>query len=211
MTKIDKKITNYYELLEVHPDSSNMDIINAYRRAKLTYKADSMAAYSLYDDAELDHIRDEIELAYQTLTSPEKRREYDAELAASRAKREPSHRVNVRRVPAQASPRNNVVDLAAKAQMASGIRKRIDVTEVFSGALLKEIREAKGVELAAIAEHTKISRRYLQAIEEEDGRHLPEPTYLKGYLKQYAAEIGLDPERVASHYPPLQTEDSESS
>ncbi|MDQ6960425.1 MAG: DnaJ domain-containing protein [Mariprofundaceae bacterium] len=77
-----KKITNYYALLEVRPDASNMDIINAYRQAKLTYKTDSIAAYSLFDNVELDRIRTEIEQAYQTLSSLEKRQAYDAELAS---------------------------------------------------------------------------------------------------------------------------------
>ena len=200
-----KKITNYYELLEVQPDASSMDIINAYRQAKLTYKTDSMATYSLFDDVELDQIRTEVEQAYQTLTSPEKRRAYDADLAAGQSNRQSCRQSGstdsrtAQGAPTQASHQNNVVDLAAEAQASADIA----MATVFSGALLKEIRELKGVELAAIAEHTRISRQYLQAIEEEDKRHLPEPAYLKGYLKQYAAEIGLDPEQVAGHYPPL--------
>lgn len=203
------KPTDYYALLEVRPDASNMDIINAYRQAKLTYKADSMATYSLFDDAELDQIRAEIEQAYQTLSNPEKRRAYDAELAAG----SPSE---LRTGDADHSPaegttsHDNVVELAAKSQTSAGIRLRMATATVYPGALLKEIREYRGVALAAIAERTKISRRYLQAIEEEDSRHLPEPIYLKGYLKQYAAEIGLDPERVATCYPPLQAKETEN-
>lgn len=73
---------NYYELLDVPPDAKNLEIIRAYRRAKLTYRADSMATYSLFGEAELAHIRNEIELAYQTLSDPEKRQAYDEELAA---------------------------------------------------------------------------------------------------------------------------------
>lgn len=78
----DKAAANYYELLDVPPDARNLDIIHAYRRAKLTYRVDSMATYSLFDDAELEHIRDEIERAYQTLSDPEKRRAYDHALTA---------------------------------------------------------------------------------------------------------------------------------
>jgi len=80
------KIINYYELLEVPSDASNMDIINAYRQAKLTYKADSIATYSLFDEADLDRIRGEIETAYRVLTSIEKRHAYDAELAQTNAR-----------------------------------------------------------------------------------------------------------------------------
>lgn len=207
-----KMTTNYYELLEIRPDASSLDIINAYRRAKLAYRSDSLATYSLFDDGEADRIRAEIEQAYQTLTNPEKRQAYDAELASAH----PQHRPGTppgqssHRPAAQASQQNNVVELADRALLSTGIRHRIAAATAFSGALLKEIRESRGVELAAIAERTKISRHYLQAIEEEDHRHLPAPAYLKGYLKQYAAEIGLDPERVSSHYPPLQADGSDS-
>jgi len=76
-----KKPVNFYELLEVRPDASNMDIINAYRQAKLTYKPESLAAYSLFDEDELETIRADIEQAYLALSSPEKRRTYDAMLA----------------------------------------------------------------------------------------------------------------------------------
>jgi curved DNA-binding protein CbpA len=194
---------DFYAVLGVPPDASNMDIINAYRQAKLTYKADSIATYSLFDDAELDGIRSQIEQAYQTLSNPEKRRVYDAGLAGDTSNRWES-------VLAPVSDHSNVVNLAEKAQVPAGIRYRMATATVFPGALLREIREFKGVELATIAEHTKISRRYLQAIEEEDTGRLPEPAYLKGYLKQYAAEIGLNPELVAGHYPPLQNQASKN-
>lgn len=72
---------NYYELLDVAPDAGNLDIIRAYRRAKLTYQSDSMATYSLFEEAELDRIRSEIERAYRTLSDPELRRAYDEVLA----------------------------------------------------------------------------------------------------------------------------------
>jgi len=192
------KASNYYELLEVSQDASSMDIINAYRQAKLTYKPDSLAAYSLFDEDELERIRADIEQAYLALSSPEKRRAYDAMLAEKNGARTGHPAVET------ADSQNNVVELSGETQSPAGIRYRMAVATDFSGALLREIREFKGIELATIAEHTKISRQYLQAIEEEDSHHLPEEAYLRGYLKQYAAEIGLDPERVSHHYPPLQ-------
>jgi DnaJ family protein C protein 17 len=74
---------NYYALLDVPPDAKNLEIIRAYRRAKLTYRADSIATYSLFGEAELAHIRAEIELAYQTLSDPERRQAYDDALLAA--------------------------------------------------------------------------------------------------------------------------------
>lgn len=85
-------LLNYYELLDVSPDAKNLEIIRAYRRAKLTYKADSMATYSLFEETELGHIRDEIEQAYHTLCDPEKRQAYDVELKASTGPRKKRRR-----------------------------------------------------------------------------------------------------------------------
>jgi curved DNA-binding protein CbpA len=211
-------------VLGVRPDASNMDIISAYRQAKLAYRSDSIATYSLFDDAELNRIRDEIEQAYLTLSNPERRQVYDAELAAGHPGQAPHRRPEPPQVqaaepspaqsPAQAPDQTSVpgqdAGLAAQSQVPAGIRYRMATATVFSGELLREIREFKGVELAAISEHTKISRRYLQAIEDEDTGRLPEATYLKGYLKQYAAMIGLNPELVVSHYPPLQKQTPEN-
>ncbi|MDX8407259.1 MAG: helix-turn-helix domain-containing protein [Mariprofundaceae bacterium] len=205
-----KTKTDFYQLLEISPDATSMDIINAYRQAKLTYKTDSMAAYSLFDDTELAQIQADIEQAYDTLSNAEKRLAYDTERQLAQTSRASTHPAKSPEQDNAAAlhdtdrqQQDNVVDLASEAQSAAGIRYRMAVATVFSGPLLREIREFKGVELASIADHTKISRQYLQAIEDEDRQHLPEAAYLKGYLKQYAAEIGLDPERVVSHYPPL--------
>lgn len=74
---------NYYELLDVPADARNLEIIRAYRRAKLAYRIDSIATYSLFDERELERIRTDIEQAYQTLSDPERRQAYDAELSAS--------------------------------------------------------------------------------------------------------------------------------
>ncbi len=201
---------NFYQLLEVSPDAKSMDIINAYRQAKLTYKSDSMAAYSLFDGEELEQIQSDIELAYDTLSNAEKRLAYDTERglrqtsqASPGISKEAKQDDNTALQSNGEQQQDNVVDLASEAQSPAGIRYRMAVATVFPGSLLREIREFKGIELTSIADHTKISRQYLQAIEDENRQHLPEAAYLKGYLKQYAAEIGLDPERVASHYPPL--------
>ncbi len=185
---------NYYELLDIPTDAGNMDIIHAYRQAKLAFRPDSLAAYSLFDEAEIERLTGQIEAAYETLSNPEKRRAYDASLGLRPKTDEPAG--------PEAHAPGKVVDMA-KASPA-GMRYRMAVATEFPGSFLREIREFRGITLEAIAEHTKISKTYLKAIEDEDEAHLPETAYLKGYLRQYASEIGLDAERVLRHYPPLQ-------
>lgn len=51
-------------------------------------------------------------------------------------------------------------------------------------------REARGISLQQIAETTKISVRYLEAIERGAFERLPGGIYTEGYIRQYARAIG---------------------
>src|SRR5262250_3208786 len=70
----------------------------------------------------------------------------------------------------------------------------------FSGPLLRQIREAIGVELREIAERSKISMAYLSALEGEAFAKLPAAVYVRGFLAEYARALGLDGERVKQTY-----------
>lgn len=64
------------------------------------------------------------------------------------------------------------------------------------GELLKKTREQQHRSLSDIAEVTRISKSTLAAIEEGKGGFLPPPSYVRGFLRLYATELGLDPEEV---------------
>ncbi len=57
-------------------------------------------------------------------------------------------------------------------------------------------RERKGVDLYRAERDTKIRSRYLAALEQGDYRELPGAVYTKGFLRNYALYLGLDPEDV---------------
>jgi cytoskeletal protein RodZ len=57
-------------------------------------------------------------------------------------------------------------------------------------------REKKGVDLVRAERDTKIRVRYLNALEQGDYRDLPGAVYTKGFLRNYAIYLGLDPEDV---------------
>ena len=57
-------------------------------------------------------------------------------------------------------------------------------------------REAKGVDLYRAERDTKIRARYLGALERGDYRELPGAVYTKGFLRNYALYLGLDPDEV---------------
>ena len=60
------------------------------------------------------------------------------------------------------------------------------------GNSLREARLRQGLDLAEIEQATKIRSRYLRALEEEQFEVLPAQTYVKGFLKAYADQLGLD-------------------
>lgn len=68
------------------------------------------------------------------------------------------------------------------------------------GDVLREAREAKGADLTRVERDTKIRERYLSALERGDYRELPGSVYTKGFLRNYGAYLGLDPEELIDLY-----------
>jgi hypothetical protein len=68
------------------------------------------------------------------------------------------------------------------------------------GEILRESREAKGVTLSQAEAVTRVRGKYLRALEEADWASLPEPLYVKGFLRSYARYLGLDPLSIMAQY-----------
>ena len=68
------------------------------------------------------------------------------------------------------------------------------------GEWLRRQREMREISLRDIAERTKISLRYLEAMEEDRFDTLPAPIFAKGFLREYARYVGLSPDEVVNHY-----------
>jgi cytoskeletal protein RodZ len=60
------------------------------------------------------------------------------------------------------------------------------------GTILRERREAKGLTREEAAQATRIKPIFLQAMEEDDYRFLPDEWYVVRFLLEYAAFLGLD-------------------
>jgi cytoskeletal protein RodZ len=60
------------------------------------------------------------------------------------------------------------------------------------GAQLKHIRETQGISLETISQKTHISLAYLKAIEINDEESLPSKVHLRGFLRLYANELGVE-------------------
>jgi cytoskeleton protein RodZ len=68
------------------------------------------------------------------------------------------------------------------------------------GASFKKARESLGISLKTISIETRISTRFLQAIEEEQFHLLPGGIFNRGFIRNYAERIGLDPEQAVADY-----------
>jgi cytoskeletal protein RodZ len=69
-----------------------------------------------------------------------------------------------------------------------------------SALALASIRQNRGVSLEQIAESTKISIRWLRAIEHGDFRKLPGGVYDTNYIRQYAKAIDFDEAELLATY-----------
>jgi cytoskeletal protein RodZ len=65
---------------------------------------------------------------------------------------------------------------------------------------LQRYRQKSGVSLEQISERTKISLRFLRAIEAEEFDALPGGIFATSYLRQYAAAIGFDETELLTNY-----------
>src|SRR5580700_3567838 len=65
---------------------------------------------------------------------------------------------------------------------------------------LPRFRNRAGVSLEQIANATKISSRFLQAIEDEQFEQLPGGIFSTSYLRQYAIAIGYDEDALVAFY-----------
>ncbi|MDW0115668.1 helix-turn-helix domain-containing protein [Sporosarcina thermotolerans] len=68
------------------------------------------------------------------------------------------------------------------------------------GDRLKEARTAKGYSLDDLQTITKIQKRYLSGIENEDYSMMPGAFYVRAFIKQYSEAVGLDADEMLTLY-----------
>jgi flagellar biosynthesis protein FlhG len=191
---------SFYEVLEIAADATPAEIERAYRIARGTYQPSSIATYSVFSDEENVEILERIEEAYSVLADVRLRREYDARL----------RREEIAERPRAAAASGSVFDAAEPAAPPYRARSAdadIELEQsvepedgVYDGSVLRRIRLSRGVELEEISAVTKINERYLRCLEEDRYEELPAPVYVRGFLREYAKCLRLDPLRVTESY-----------
>jgi len=70
----------------------------------------------------------------------------------------------------------------------------------YGGSLLRAARELQGSSLQELADVTRISARYLEALESNNYSSLPSATFVRGYVREMARQLGLDEEAVTAGF-----------
>lgn len=68
------------------------------------------------------------------------------------------------------------------------------------GTILRETRQARGLTIDDVAQVTRIRPRYLAALEEERYDVLPTPVHVRGFLRNYALFLNLEPGPLIERY-----------
>lgn len=69
------------------------------------------------------------------------------------------------------------------------------------GDALVEARKARGLSLRDVERDTRISTKYLEALEEGRLEILPAPVYARAFMRTYAQYLGLDAARLVQQLP----------
>jgi cytoskeletal protein RodZ len=78
------------------------------------------------------------------------------------------------------------------------------------GEKLRLAREARGIALRDISEQTRISMRYLEAIETDNYRRLPGGIFNRSFIRAYAKFVGYDEDLAIEEYSRMVREHGES-
>jgi flagellar biosynthesis protein FlhG len=210
---------SHYDILEIEPSATDEEIRRAYRRVREVYGAESMVVSGLYNKERLGPLQQRIDEAYETLIDDERRRVYDQALFPDEVMQrrrsgtpgpvaiERSERTGpIAQVPASSlsTPLAPVAPAGDDGHAAPRLplppEPEITPTTEFTGALLRQLREARGVDLHVISQRTKITVAHLRAIENESVKSMPANVYVRGFLVEYARFMRLDVARVLETY-----------
>jgi flagellar biosynthesis protein FlhG len=191
---------NFYEILELSSEATLPEIERAYRIARATYQPSSPATYSVFSDDDNVEILERIEEAHSVLADSALRREYDARLRREEFTDRPRAAAaagSTFRAPESAPTPYTTRSPQADIELEQSIEPE---DGVYDGPVLRRIRLSRGVELEDISVTTKINETYLRFIEENRYQDLPAPVYVRGFLREYAKCLHLDPNRVTQSY-----------
>lgn len=154
-----------YERFGVSPDASIREVELAFYKLRKLYNENSLATYSLMGKSDRQEQLASLQKSYDLILQSRLHTQSTPDDSAIIAKQEE-----------QVAKESKVVVVDADPMQSPGI-------------YLKQMREARGLSLQRVAEHTKIGAYQLQCIEEQNFAALPAPVYLRGFLKEYCRMV----------------------
>lgn len=188
---------SFYEILEIPRTASTEEIQRAYERTRALFSPGSLVSYTLLPPDEAEALARRIEEARSVLLDPEARASYDQRLP-------PEGEGRPRPTPAATPPKPAVPPPLPGKAAATEPRPAVDFQPpeggAWTGALLRQAREARGLTVLQVAERTKLTRHHIENVELERFDRLPVQVYLRGVLLSIAKELRLDGEAVCRAY-----------
>ncbi len=204
--------TDFYTVLAVAKNATQMMIREAYVRRKATYVENNPAFYSLGMDAQSQENILEVERAYALLMDPDKREIYNQELiqqkiatihdfhpflqrnGASARETLPDYERKSREGQLRPKPvflQRRVCEQASVPAVQEKYEKIIAAGDPSDGTLYRILRETAQVSLDHIHQQTKINVDHFLHIEDNQWEALPQPIYVKGFLRSYFEFLGV--------------------
>lgn len=79
-------------------------------------------------------------------------------------------------------------------EVQDGVAEQPDQEKLSPGRILAEARERAGLSVDEVARQLRLSLRQIEALEADDHAKLPGNTFLRGFLRNYAKLLQIDPE-----------------
>ena len=198
---MDQRKEEYYQVLELSPDATRLEIEQAYKRLQKLFSPTSLATYSMMPPDERDAILIRIEEAYKVLTGKDE--EYRFEVRVLPDTEEDSSTVLPPSMDEQSAHGERQVtgDVSAgEESLNSADDSDTSYAVQYNGAYLRRMREVRSIPLEKVESATKISQASLQFIEDETFDQLPARAYVRGFVILYARFLGLNTEEVVKDY-----------
>jgi hypothetical protein len=210
---------NYYEVMDLNPDSAHADSIKSrYLELKSFYSSSEVLTQGIFTPDEVRGLQEILEEAYAVLGNQTLKAIYDEKLlnklvqqpkssqASNPAKEletapvivEPEVEVQSRFEPSARVSNKTIWKL--EYEKDASLENWISSEANWDGASLRRVREYKNADINQLSHFTKINPFYIMAIEAMEPENLPASVFVRGYIIQICRSLGLNEQKVAASY-----------
>ncbi len=189
----------YFAIFELPQDASFEDVNDAYSKVKQAYAAELATTPNFEEDNE--KIIEQLDDAYQRLAglfAEDGQAGILEDLKKTERENNLGKDVDIEKNE-NASDDNVTSNENDRSLNAEDLPER-NGDRHYSGKILRQIRENKGISLKEIALSSKIQAKTLECMENEEYETLPPRVYIKGFIVTYAKYLGLDQHKVSQDY-----------